>query len=364
MGFGDVVVVRKMSRLSFLANRTMISRPHESLQRVGPLAVIPAVLREAGVDPEPILTGLGLGTGAMQRDAWLPYGTLIAVLERSAEASGQAEFGLRVGLANDHRCLGAVGTLMGSAATLGQALRDYVSVQGGLSSGGSAYLIPMDDYVAFGYGIYDRFTPAALQVYGVYIGAALRIVPLLSGGAAHPIEVQFSGRMPPDGRGFERLAGVPVRFNERRSCLLLRRSELAAPNPSADPAAHQRLLAEIAERLGLDLQSAAARLRHALRPALSLGETTLEDLAHSLGLSSRTLDRRLAAEGTSFLQERDAVRAVMAEELLALTDLTIGEVANALSYANHSAFVRSFRRWSGVTPSAWRRARHGDTPGP
>lgn len=363
MAFGGVVIVRRNARLSFLANRTMISIPRESLQRVGPLAVVPAVLREAGIDPAPVLAGLGLDAGSLKRDAWLPYGTLVAVLERCAEATGQSGFGLRVGLANDHRCLGAVGQLMGAAATLGQALRDYVGVQGGLSSGGSAYLIPMDDCAAFGYGIYDRFTFGAIQVYGVYIGAALRILPLLSGGAVQPIEVQFSGRIPPDRHSFERLAGVPVRFNERQTCVLLRQSDLAAPNPSADPAARQRLLAEMAKRLGLDRQSTAARLRHALRPALSLGETTLEDLARGLGLSTRTLDRRLAAEGTSFLQERDAVRSVMAEELLALTDLTIGEIANALLYANHSAFVRSFRRRNGMTPSAWRRAYYGDAPG-
>jgi AraC-like DNA-binding protein len=362
--FDDVLVVRRKARLSFFANHAMSSNPRESLQRVGPLAVVPAVLREFGVDPGPVFAGLGLSAGSMQRDAWLPYGTLLAVLERSAEAAGRTEFGLRVGLANDHRCLGMVGELMSSAATLGQALRDYVSVQGRLSSGGSAYLIPIDDCVAFGYGIYDRFTPAALQAYGVYIGAALRILPLLSGGAAHPVEVRFSGRMPPDGRSFERLAGVPVRFNERQTCVLLRRRDLTAPNPSADHAARQRLLTEVAGRLGTDLQSVAARLRHALRPALSLGETSLRELARGLGLSTRTLDRRLAAEGTSFQHERDAIRSVMAEELLALTDLNVGEVANALFYANHSAFVRSFRRWSGVTPSAWRHAQRGRAPKP
>ena len=174
------------------------------------------------------------------------------------------------------------------------------------------------------------------------------------------MEVHVSGRAPADPRAFDRLAGVPVRFNERQTCVFLLRRDLAAPNPTAAPVARQRLLAEVATRLGLDQQSAAARLRHALRPALSLGETTLAEAARGLGLSARTLDRRLAAEGTSFLRERDAVRFVMAEELLALTDLGIGEIAAALSYANHSAFVRSFRRWSGLTPSAWRAARMSD----
>lgn len=330
--------------------------PGESLQRVGPLAVVPGLLRELGVDPAPVFAGLPFGPDRLQRDARLPYVALIAMLERSAEAAGRPEFGLRVGLANDHRCLGVVGEMMGSAATLGQALRDYVGVHGGLSSGGSAYLLPMGDYVAFGYGVYDCFAPGVFQAYGVYVGAALRIVPALSGGAARPVEVRLSGQAPRAPRAFERLAGLPVRFNESQTCVLLRRSDLAMPNPSAAPAARQRVLTEVVARLGLDHQPTAARLRHALRPALSLGETTLAAAARGLGLSPRTLDRRLAEEGTSFLRERDAVRRVMAEDLLALTALGIGEVAAALAYANQAVFARSFRRWSGKTPSEWRQS--------
>lgn len=333
----------------------MQSAPPQSLQRVGPLAVVPEVLRGLGVDPGAVFAGLGFGPEAMLRDARLPYGALVTLLDRAAEATDQPEFGLRVGLANDHRCLGIVGALMASAATLGQALRDYVGVHGGLSTGGSAYLFPLGDHAAFGYGVYDRFSPGALQAYGVYLGAALRILPALSGGAVHPVEIQISGRAPPNPRAFERLAGVPVRFNESQTCALLRLHDLAAPNPSAAPAERRRLLAEMAGRLGLDRQPVSARLRHALRPALGLGETTLEEAARGLGLSTRTLDRRLAAEGTSFLRERDAVRFVMAEELLALTDLRVEGIAAALSYANHSAFARSFHRWSGVSPSAWRK---------
>lgn len=349
-------------RLPSLANRPMKSPAPQSLQRVGPLAVVPEVLRGLGVDPAPVFAGLGFGPEAMLRDAWLPYGMLVALLDRGAEATRQPEFGLRVGLANDHRCLGIVGELMAAAATLGQALRDYVGVHAGLSTGGSAYLLPMGNYVAFGYGVYDRFLPGALQAYGVYVGAALRILPALSGGAVRPVEVRISGRAPSGQRAFERLAGVPVRFNESQTCVLIRLGDLAAPNPSAAPAKRRRLIATVAGRLGLDSQPVSARLRHALRPALGFGEATLEEAARGLGLSTRTLDRRLAAEGTSFLRQRDTVRAVMAEELLALTDLPVEEIAAALSYANHGAFTRSFRRWSGSTPSAWRSSQRDDAP--
>ena len=105
-----------------------------------------------------------------------------------------------------------------------------------------------------------------------------------------------------------------------------------------------------------DLNDLAARVRHALRPRLMLGEASRDAVAHELGLGPRTLARQLAAAGTSFETIKDEVRLVVARELLLLTDLRVGQVAEALSYATHSAFVHAFQRWMGLSPGAWRAA--------
>ncbi|MFG1377460.1 helix-turn-helix domain-containing protein [Xanthobacter autotrophicus] len=68
----------------------------------------------------------------------------------------------------------------------------------------------------------------------------------------------------------------------------------------------------------------------------------------------RTLNRRLLEAGSSFVAIRDEVRFRVAQELLALTDLPVGDIASALSFSAHSNFVRAFRRWAGVTPTVWR----------
>jgi AraC-like DNA-binding protein len=68
------------------------------------------------------------------------------------------------------------------------------------------------------------------------------------------------------------------------------------------------------------------------------------------------LRRHLAEEGITFEAVRDDVRFVLARELLALTDLPIGEISASLVFSNQTAFVRAFRRWSGSTPSQWRAA--------
>jgi AraC-like DNA-binding protein len=76
-------------------------------------------------------------------------------------------------------------------------------------------------------------------------------------------------------------------------------------------------------------------------------------------MSPRSLRRHLDAEGLSFEAVRDDVRFTVARELLEMTHLPIGEISAALAFASHSAFDQAFRRWSGTSPTAWRRGQTG-----
>jgi len=73
-------------------------------------------------------------------------------------------------------------------------------------------------------------------------------------------------------------------------------------------------------------------------------------------MHTRTLNRRLLAEGRTFKQVQDEVRYAMSRQLLGNTSMKLAEVAASLGYADASAFIRAFSRWAGTTPDAWRRA--------
>ncbi|WP_084527511.1 helix-turn-helix domain-containing protein [Kaistia soli] len=77
------------------------------------------------------------------------------------------------------------------------------------------------------------------------------------------------------------------------------------------------------------------------------------DNACSATASKNSRCRPISSTFRSLLAD---VRGVTARELLAATDLPIGDIGAALAYANHGAFVRAFRQWTGVSPSAWRQA--------
>ena len=98
----------------------------------------------------------------------------------------------------------------------------------------------------------------------------------------------------------------------------------------------------------------AARVRAALVDLMPAGRTGAEDVAALLGLSRSTLQRRLREEETTYQAELDATRRDIAIRYLAKTTLGADEIAKVLAYRDANSFSRSFRRWTGLAPLAFR----------
>ena len=97
------------------------------------------------------------------------------------------------------------------------------------------------------------------------------------------------------------------------------------------------------------------RVCRAIWSDLSGGKPSVQQVASRLGVSTRTLQRRLEEEGTSFAQELDRLRQDLATRLLQDRSLAVYEVAFLLGYAEPSTFYRAFRRWKNVSPHEFRR---------
>ncbi|ACL57022.1 transcriptional regulator, AraC family [Methylobacterium nodulans ORS 2060] len=80
-----------------------------------------------------------------------------------------------------------------------------------------------------------------------------------------------------------------------------------------------------------------------------------QQVAQMMGMHRRTLSRRLKSEGTSFTQVADETRLSIAKQLLADTTLSLAQISAALEFSEPAAFTHAFRRWTGTTPSAWRK---------
>jgi AraC-like DNA-binding protein len=96
-------------------------------------------------------------------------------------------------------------------------------------------------------------------------------------------------------------------------------------------------------------------VRRVLQTELLKDTCSVAVIARLFSMHRRTLHRHLRMEGVAFRQVANEIRFEIACDLLANTEMTLGQIAAALRYSEPSAFTRAFRRWSGQTPSAWRR---------
>jgi AraC-like DNA-binding protein len=97
-----------------------------------------------------------------------------------------------------------------------------------------------------------------------------------------------------------------------------------------------------------------AQLAKLFKDALPSGEPRQDDVATRLGLSLRSLQRRLAEQGSSYRDVLNQTRHSLALDHLAQAELSVGEIAFLLGFSEVSAFTRAFKRWTGVSPREWR----------
>lgn len=154
---------------------------------------------------------------------------------------------------------------------------------------------------------------------------------------------------------FAELWGVPVRLGQARSGIRLAPGIWEQPNAQADPLL-QQTLRTVAEQVEMK-QMMDAPLVYAIRThlpdALQRGAFSADDIAAELGLSKRTLQRRLSVENLTFQDLLDLYRQEQAVLMLQRGDRDMANIAYALGYNEQSSFNRAFRRWTGQSPSAW-----------
>jgi AraC-like DNA-binding protein len=150
--------------------------------------------------------------------------------------------------------------------------------------------------------------------------------------------------------------GCEIRFDAPLDTIVLDEKALALPMVTHNP----QLLALIVPGLesALEKNGSSRTLADDVRSALHQGicgeRPAVGKVARSLGLSPRTLQRRLGELGTSYQKLLDEVRRRSARRLLANTDLGAGEVAFLLGFEELNSFTRAFHTWEGTTPTRWR----------
>lgn len=302
-----------------------------------------------GIDPAVLLAELGLERAALEDPAaHLPLDVHGRLLARASAITGEPGLGILLGLQMRISSHGWLGFAAMSAATVRDALEIAARYTPTRTSAISLRLREADDVAAL---VVEAQTPLGdaedALIFSLIVGISQIGDALTGRSLAGSADVTFAE--PAYFARFRHLA--EVRFGQPVNQLTFARSVLDLPLVMADPAASRLALAECERALAAHRggEGMAVRARGVIARPRG-GFRSLDEAARALGMSARTLKRKLAAERTTYSGLVDAERRERAILLLRGEALSLDEIAARLGYSDAANFSRAFRRWTGTSP--------------
>lgn len=315
-------------------------------------------------NPGQLLRTVGLDRDAIDDPSLrIPYADMMMLAEHAARMTNDPAFGLHVGERVNMREYGVIGESIVTSANLGEALRSLVRYLPIWTNVG-AFSLEVEGPVAhFQWEFSDRSLPEPRQDCEMTLATLARFNRTSVGIHCKPREVWFQHPKPRDTTEHARIFGAPIRFGMPSNALLLDKRLLDIPLSTADPDVHT-VMKKAAEQLLAETSGEANFSQCVLtfiRRELSRGNFDLEATARHLGVSRRTLQRRLDQESCSYRQLVQQARQDLSQYLLRGVESSATETAYALGYSEPSAFQHAFQRWCGMSPGAYRRGARRST---
>jgi AraC-like DNA-binding protein len=309
---------------------------------------------QAGCDVEALLKSSGLVSGQIRNPAVrISVRAQIRFLNVVSRALQDEFLGIRLAQNLELRELGLLYYVPASSASLGEALHRlarYSTIHNeGLylkfSERGSMV-------VTFEYCGISRMADCHQMEF--FIMTLLRLCQQLTGSRILPTGIKLvhhRTKMPPELRA---LFGGKVAFGCDADEVAYSKSAKYAPTVGADPFLNSLLVKYCDQALSSRRRRSSGWrvvVENAVAPQLPHGQVRMSEVSQRLGISQRTLARRLASEGLTFGEVLDRLRFDLAKQYLREPDLPTSEIGWLLGYRESSAFNHAFKRWTGQTPS-------------
>jgi AraC-like DNA-binding protein len=313
-----------------------------------------ARLKSAGVPVTPLLRRVGLTPELIaEPEERLSVRSQIALLDAAAIALDDDCLGFTLARDFDPREIGLLYYVMASSPTLGDAFKRI-----------ARYSRITNEALVFGYQEGNRLT-VSVSYSGVArhsdrhqiefcMFGAVRLCRMLTGQHIVPQHFTIAHHRPEAAPEMLRFVGTKVEFGADTDEFALNVEARELPLVHADTYLNALLLkyceAALAYRRG-DASQLRTRVENAISPLLPHGRVRVEDVARTLGMSNRTLARKLSDEGLNFTEILQQLRRDLAVRYLDDRKLHVSKIAWLVGFQEVSAFTHAFKRWTGKTPS-------------
>lgn len=322
---------------------------------------IARALRAQGIDDRQLFAECGIDHALVHNPTQrIPVADMTRLWNLAVLQSGDPAFGLRVSQHVNLTTFHALGVAAMASNTVQEAGDLVCRFAAMMSDGIAMRLDQSNQQIGLVLGMrpgYPRFADASVEA--VFASVCLIARQLLPG--ASPARVTFQHRCPSDPTHYRQFFDCPVIFSAASDGIYaLTAGWASTPLPTGSPQVAQANAALCEDYLSSRQGTVSARVRDLIGNHLQHGGLpSLTDIAGSLAMSERKLQRLLRDEGIQFRDLLDDVRALLARQLLGNDGLSVGRVAEQLGFDSLSAFSRACKRWHGVSPRALRQSKNG-----
>ncbi|MCB9314699.1 MAG: AraC family transcriptional regulator [Lewinellaceae bacterium] len=283
-----------------------------------------------------------------------------AIMEAALTISGNKNLGLHTGEKTTAVVLGITGHLMQSSRdvlTALQNLQQFTTVFTRLYNFSIEIRQAEVYYYCEPLEVWNDISPeTARQSVDIAYAGAIHVVYLLTGRKIYPQKVLYRYKRTADTSEYARVFKCQPLFNQACNCMVFALADMQIPvigyNKELNQIFKQLLEAEI-QKQGAESQF-TSQVKQTILKHFQFHFPPLEEVAAHMHLTTRTLQRKLKDENTTFRILTDSIKQELACNLLGNKNLSVSEIAYKLGYAEPSTFQRAFRQWTGKSPNAFR----------
>lgn len=310
-------------------------------------------LDRAGCDSAALFAQAGLDFAALDDpNARYPLERTTRLWRLAVQATGDPCLGLAVASQVTQTTFHALGYSLSASTTLAEAFERIVRYFRLVTDAAELEFHLEDDRYRFVIRPLDQPRPAD-EAIDAFASLFVRLCRSVLGREFAPLRVRLQ-RAAPQSDCFDKVFRAPLEFGCEQNELWFAQEpferRLEGANPELARHNDEIVLRHLAR---FDRDNLRARSRAALIERLPLGEPSAEKLAEALHLSLRSLQRKLAEEGTSYEEILTATRRELALSYLAERRYSISEITYLLGFSDTSSFTRAFKRWTGQSPSQY-----------
>lgn len=285
-------------------------------------------------------------------EAFVPHRALLMLLETTSKQLDCPDFGMRLSQWQGLNILGPVAVIARNAETVltaFEAIAKYLYVHSpGLQltriDGG-----PRDTY-RFKYEIVDTNQVELRQPYELSLANGAQIIKLLGGSSAKPLSIGFKHKKLAPLSSYRETFRCSVDFEQEWCGFSISPALAHRKIDSADSDTRLLVAQYLESQFAPTSTDLSVRVSELIRKLLPTGQCNAINIAEQFALHPRTLQRRLADEGTRYEELLESERRNLAMHYLAESGLQLSQISGLLGYSEQSAFNRSCKRWFGNTP--------------